>query len=93
MLTADANGIVRGKFRVPEGMPTGTKQVQFVGSNGSYGQSSYTVRGQITTQERRVVNTITEVNQVQTNVVLQRFDPLVQTFTLDSSRHVAGTSY
>jgi hypothetical protein len=71
-------------------VPAGTKLVQFIGNQGSYGEATYTGRGIITTEERRRVTVITDIRRNETTVVLTRFDPLAQTFTLSESRHIAG---
>lgn len=89
-LIADATGKISGKFTVPSGVPAGTKLVQFIGTQGSYGESTYTGRGIITTEERRRVTLVTDTRRDETTVVLTFFDPLAQTFTLSESRHIAG---
>ncbi|WP_249962888.1 hypothetical protein [Histophilus somni] len=79
MITADHNGIVRGKFTLPENIPAGIKSVEFIGERGSRGISQFIGRGTINIEERRRVR------------VLQKYDPLAQTFTLLSeARHIAG---
>lgn len=87
---ADVNGKLSGSFTVPTGVPVGTKLVQFIGSEGSYGESTYTARGVITEEQRRRVAMITDVTRDETTVTLQRFDPLAQTFTLNQGRFIAG---
>lgn len=87
---ADENGVIQGRFQVPARIPVGTKLMEFVGSDGGYGEASYTARGTITTEERRRVTTITELRQNQTTVTFRRFDPLAQTFTLGQGRHIGG---
>ncbi len=89
-LVADNSGKIKGKFTVPANVPAGTKLVQFIGNQGSYGEATYTGRGIITTEERRRVTVITDIRRNETTVVLTRFDPLAQTFTLSESRHIAG---
>jgi hypothetical protein len=78
--TADQNGHIEGEITIPEGVPAGTKLVEFQGDQGSYGQTTYTSRGLITTEERQNV------------VISSRTDPLAQTFTLNGSRFIAGVS-
>ena len=80
MIKADENGVVRGSFTVPANMPVGTKDVEFIGRDGSYGSAHYTGRNTIETRELRRITTITTL----------RSDPLAQTFTLDSGRHIAA---
>lgn len=89
-LVADNSGKIKGKFTVPANVPAGTKLVQFIGNKGNYGEATYTGRGIITTEERRRVTVITDIRRNETTVVLTRFDPLAQTFTLSESRHIGG---
>ncbi len=89
-LIADNSGKIKGKFTVPANVPAGTKLVQFIGNKGNYGEATYTGRGIITTEERRRVTVITDIRRNETTVVLTRFDPLAQTFTLSESRHIGG---
>lgn len=90
MLKANDQGRLEGKFTVPSNVPAGTKLVQFFGSQGSYGEATYTGRGVITTEERRRVTVITDTRRDETTVVSRRYDPLAQTFTLNESRHITG---
>jgi hypothetical protein len=83
ILTANAAGEVSGKFTIPANVPAGAKGVAVLGAGGSYGVTTFTGRGTIRTEERRIVTTITE-NRVAF------FDPLAQTFTLNESRHIAA---
>lgn len=78
-LEADRDGVANGKFTVPSGVPSGTVQVEILGDQGSRGTGTYTASGTITTEQRRIVNTVT-----------YRYDPLAQTFTLSEGRHIAG---
>lgn len=78
-LEADRDGIANGVFTVPSGVPAGTVQVEILGDQGSRGTGTYTASGTITTEQRRIVNTVT-----------YRYDPLAQTFTLSEGRHIAG---
>ena len=78
-LEADIDGVASGSFTVPSGVPAGTVQVEVLGDQGSRGTGTYTASGTITTEQRRIVNTVT-----------YRYDPLAQTFTLSEGRHIAG---
>jgi hypothetical protein len=78
-ITADNHGTAEGEITVPEGVPAGTVLMEVVGNQGSTGTATYTANGTITTEARRIVNT-----------VLTRYDPLTQTFTLSEGRHIAG---
>jgi hypothetical protein len=87
---ANANGQIVASFTIPEGVPVGTKLVQFFGDQGSYGEATYTGKNTVTIEERRQVTTVTLSSQQVTTVVLNRYDPLAQTFTLQESRHIGG---
>ncbi len=77
---ANDTGRVSGFFQIPAGVPVGTKNVQFRGAGGSFGEASYTGSGTLRIEQRRRVREITT----------RRFDPLAQTFTLDAARHIGG---
>ena len=85
-LEADRDGVASGEFTVPSGVPAGTVQVEVLGDQGSFGTGTYTASGSITTEQRRIVNTV--VNRVSS--ARSRRDPLAQTFTLNEGRHIAG---
>ncbi|ADW80164.1 MULTISPECIES: hypothetical protein [Wolbachia] len=78
MLTANNQGKLKGKIKIPANIPAGTKLVQFYGDKGSYGETTYTGKKTITIEERRRV------------IAARRVDPLAQTFTLNESRHIGG---
>jgi hypothetical protein len=78
-ITADNHGIATGSFTVPAEVPTGTVLVRIEGNQGSTGTATYTANGTITTESRRIVQT-----------VYCYYDPLAQTFTLTEGRHIAG---
>ncbi|KAA0571069.1 hypothetical protein [Azospirillum sp. Sh1] len=80
VLVADASGVVRGTFQIPEGIPAGTKKVEFLGQGGSYGTSTFTGAGTVEVQQMRTVEV------VETHF----YDPLAQTFSLDFGRHIGG---
>jgi hypothetical protein len=78
-ITADSQGTAEGEITVPEGVPAGTVLLEVVGDQGSTGSATYTASGTVTTESRRIVNT-----------VVINYDPLAQTFTLSEGRHIAG---
>lgn len=81
MVTADKYGNVKGKFSLPSDIkiPAGVKRVEFIGEQGSRGMATFTGRGTITIEERKRIT------------VVERYDPLAQTFTLlAGGRHIAG---
>lgn len=87
-ITANLEGEISGVLTVPEGVPTGTVLVQFVGDQGSYGETTYTGKTTITVEERRQVTKVTTTSKTVTHVIMQ--DPLAQTFTLSKSAHIGG---
>lgn len=60
-ITANNSGRVKGKFKVPEKVKTGTKLVEFFGGGGSHGQFLFESKGEIWNENRQnvTVNTIT----------------------------------
>ena len=88
-LEADRDGVASGEFTVPSGVPAGTVQVEVLGDQGSFGTGTYTASGTITTEQRRIVNTVVN-GQSSRRSSRDRRDPLAQTFTLNEGRHIAG---
>lgn len=82
-LTANGAGQITGSFTIPANVPTGVKRVTFLGNQGSFGAARFIGEGTILTQTQRQVTTI------ETRV----YDPLAQTFRLDTSRHVTGVDF
>ena len=78
--TANGSGTLTGTFTIPANIPAGTKDVRATTAGGLATTAAFTGRGEITTEERRNVTTVTATY----------FDPLAQTFTLQESRHVPG---
>ncbi len=79
-LQANNSGVVTGKFMIPANIPAGSKRVVFTGSGGSRGESTYVGQGM----------TVVENRQVVTTVNLVKYDPLAETFTLDSAQQISG---
>jgi hypothetical protein len=79
MIEADNHGVATGSFVVPAGVPVGTVLMRIEGDQGSTGTATYTASGTVTTESRRIVQT-----------VYCHYDPLAQTFTLNEGRHIAG---
>lgn len=77
---ANASGLLTGSFQIPQAIPAGAKLVEFLGVGGSYGSATYVGRGQIVTETRRRILT----------TVVNRWDPLAQTFTLPERRIIGG---
>ncbi len=77
---ASADGLLTGAFQIPQAIPAGAKLVEFLGAGGSFGSATYVGRSQIVTQTRRRILT----------TVVNRWDPLAQTFTLPERRIIGG---
>ncbi|WP_068087492.1 DUF4815 domain-containing protein [Polycladidibacter stylochi] len=67
---ADQGGVLVGAFTIPDGVPAGSKLVEFLGDQGSFGEASYIGRGTITVTEMRRVTTTRRI------LTTRRFDPL-----------------
>lgn len=79
-LIANQSGVVTGKFTIPAKVKAGTKLVQFKGALGGNGEATFTGQGTVVTNTQRRV----------TNVTSAYYDPLAQTFMLNSSRQISG---
>lgn len=77
---ADERGVFQGSFIIPEGIPAGTKEVEFIGSGGNFGSAVFTGQGQLTQQTLRLVTT----------TVLTWHDPQGQTYALDKPCQLVG---
>ncbi len=87
--TADNTGLVTGSFTVPAGIPAGSKEVRFLGDQGSLGMATYTGQGTLITRRFNQVTTTT-TNFWWQPPVWWGWDPLAQSFSLDESRHVTS---
>ena len=79
-LTANDQGVIKGRFTIPPNVPAGSKSVAFTGSGGSHGEAVFVGQGNLTTQTLRQV----------TNVTRWYYDPLAQTFALEKAVQLAG---
>lgn len=79
-LTANSSGVVTGKFRIPDNIPAGAKNVVFTGSGGSVGRAQFIGQGLELIEDRQLVTTV--------NVV--RYDPLAETFLVDRPTQITG---
>ena len=84
-LTANQNGQISGKFRIPANVPAGAKRVTFTGNQGSFGEARFIGEGEIITRNMRMVNILTRTLQQARPI-----DPLAQTFRLEQGRHITG---
>lgn len=79
-VVADANGVIKGKFRIPAGVQAGAKSVELVGSGGSTGSAVFVGEG----------NLVSEVLQSVTRTTQTYYDPLAQTFSLSEENQLGG---
>ena len=59
-IIANSEGVVSGKFKIPAGIPAGSKKIALVGEGGSYGEVIYAGQGQLQRDEYQQQVTITE---------------------------------
>lgn len=83
---ADGEGKFQGRITIPAGIPTGTKLVRL---QGSHTQGSATFVGM--RNVRTVINYVAPPPPEDND--FPGPDPLAQTFTLSTSRHVAGVDF
>lgn len=79
-ITANAQGVVTGKFHIPKNIKAGTKQVRFIGDQKGHAETTFTGQGTVVTNTQRVVH----------NIQQSYYDPLAQTFMLTSPRQLSG---
>lgn len=79
-INANSDGVVTGKFTIPANVRAGSKLVTFKGANGGNGQAAFVGQGTVVSNDMRNV----------TNVSKVYYDPLAQTFIMDSARDLAG---
>ncbi|MFI3270809.1 MAG: DUF4815 domain-containing protein [Pseudomonadota bacterium] len=75
-------GILTGTFTIPSGVLAGSKSVKFTGAGGSYGEAVFVGQGTLTVTTLQKVVTVT--------TTYYTYDPLAQTFTLESDTSLAG---
>lgn len=79
-LNANSAGVLTGTFTIPAGVPVGTKRVRAVGGQGSFGAARFIGDGTIVTRNQRQLTTIET----------RFWDPLAQTFRLETGRFVTA---
>ena len=87
---ANSAGLLTGQFTVPADVPAGSKEVEFFGIQGSYGNATYTGQGTLVTRRFDQVTTTTTWRWWSPPPPPRRWDPLAQSFTLDESRHLTS---
>ncbi len=94
-LVASADGVLKGRFTIPEGVPAGTKAVIIHGSGGSRGEQFFHGQGTavLRTQQSVTVETWARYTSQPAKgkiVIGPSTDPLAQTFTLAETCQCAG---
>lgn len=77
---ADGNGVVTATFTIPEGVPTGTKEVKLFSANFE-GVANYTASGRKVVIQETIYKERVEVHAV---------DPLAETFQLTEDRNITA---
>lgn len=80
IVRADDTGVIRGKIRVPVGVPVGTKSVVFEGAETGRASTQYIAAGE----------TVVDVRSMVTVHSRPGTDPLAQTFVLAADRQIGG---
>ena len=75
---ADIDGVITGKFTIPAGVRAGAKTVHISGDGGSHGDAVFVGAGEA---RQAVMQRVTVVN---------RTDPLAETFTVPVKAQIAG---
>ena len=78
-LVANEQGVIRGKFTIPENVPAGSKRVAFIGAAHT-AETAFVGEGTLT------VDTLRQVNTVTTSF----YDPVGQSFALERDEPVCG---
>lgn len=97
-ISANAQGVVTGKFTVPANVPAGNKRVEFIGAGGSYGDAIFSGQGEMIHRTLQQQTTVTEVRwwspppppPVPPRPAIRVVDPLAQTFSLQDSCQIGG---
>lgn len=87
---ANAEGVIKASFLVPDDQSAGTHTVQATGSMGHEATTSFTGEGSVKQTSVTTVRTTTLTTRRYVRRVVARTDPLAQTFTLDRDMHVAA---
>ena len=87
---ANAQGVVTGKFRIPDNIPPGTKSVRFIGAGGSYGTATFVGEGFDIIEERQMVTTQNITLSPAQQIIPRRVDPLAETFMPDANTQITA---
>lgn len=87
---ADANGDVTGQFTIPADIPSGSKEVAFLGQQGSFGSAIFTGQGTHIHTEWDSTTTTNTWRWWSPPPPPRNWDPLAQSFVLEQGRHITG---
>ena len=87
---ADANGDVTGTFTIPADIPSGSKEVEFLGNQGSFGSAIFTGQGTHIHTEWDSTTTTNTWRWWSPPPPPRNWDPLAQSFVLEQGRHITG---
>jgi len=87
-VVANLSGSFSGSFTVPPNVPAGSKLVEFIGVQGSFGSAVYTGQGTLLIRNFRQTTTTTTTRWNPPPPAPRGPDPLAQSFTLQQSRHI-----
>ena len=87
---ADANGDVTGQFTIPADIPSGSKEVEFLGQQGSFGSAIFTGQGTHIHTEWDSTTTTNTWRWWSPPPPRRNWDPLAQSFVLEQGRHITG---
>jgi len=91
-LTANLSGTITGTFAIPANVPSGSKRVEFIGQQGSYGAATYTGQGTLVVRRFQQTTTWTTWRwwSPPPPPPWRGWDPLAQSFVLETGRHVTS---
>jgi hypothetical protein len=84
---ADGTGNLTGTFTVPADIPSGSKNVEFLGNQGNFGSAIFTGQGTLVNREW---NSITTTTTWRWTPRPPGRDPLAQSFVLPEGRHITA---
>ena len=91
-LAADSHGIIRGKFVIPPGVPSGSKLVSTVSASGTESAATFTGQGTLERQTFQQQTTVTtwQSPPAPTPTTNRGVDPLAETFTLERNAQASA---
>lgn len=85
-LVAGDDGL-RGKFRIPKGVPAGTKTVRFIGAGGALAETLFTGQGELLRRNLTNINLNLSDGISFTPIFV---DPVAQTFVINEQMEICG---